>query len=722
MKSKTLLIVDDEPHVRYMLELKLRSAGFNILTAKNGKQAFEIAAQRFPDAIITDLQMPGCSGLDLCEQLKANVGTANIPVLMLTARGHRIAAEDLAKTNIRQMLAKPFSPREVVKLVHALVGGAPAPGHRLGGDRSVIIVSRSTSTPSATAQLSDRCRTLGLPVWQFDENRKVVERPTGWGPSDQWLRAPLLIKLLARTLSQWSPTASPRVTELFPGGWIMPLVNEEPDGTRTFSVAMALSRDVFGSEQFLAICDSARLDAMITKTALSPLARYKRSDLDRLASVLQWMHVDLSQLEDNRNAIVSFSGQTLDMYEHIQLLYRLGKAINGLEHPVEFVNLALSQLYETLDFEWIAAAFTSRSLPDPALLNSLLIYGQPPCEQRKLMTLARDLASGAPPEPGSLLLEPGDHPLSTLVGDEVVVERLISANQVIGVLVAGNKQGSDPDVSSIDIQLIDAAGEYLGSFLHSAAAFNEQRTMFMGTMRAITSTIEAKDRYTRGHSDRVAYLAVQLGRAHGLSEPELVRVRLAGMLHDAGKIGVPESVLCKPGNLTEEEFEAIKRHPVIGYNILKDIEPLSDILPGVLYHHERWDGSGYPQGLAGEQIPLLGRLLAVVDMFDAMSSDRAYRSKLARQLVREEIRARGGTQLDPVLAETFLTLDLTEYDRMIERHRAQEPDIGVLRSGMSEDHGARRYSGTCSHVNAPIRTDPSGRKNPGGGSSAMPGS
>lgn len=131
--------------------------------------------------------------------------------------------------------------------------------------------------------------------------------------------------------------------------------------------------------------------------------------------------------------------------------------------------------------------------------------------------------------------------------------------------------------------------------------------------------------------------------------------------------------MVKRGRLTDEEFEHIKKHPTIGYNILKDIPPMHDVLPGVLYHHERWDGKGYPEGLSRTDIPLYGRLLALADTFDAMSSTRSYRPALPRHKVLEEIRRCAGTQFDPVLAELFVTLDLAEYDQMIRHHQAREP-------------------------------------------------
>jgi HD-GYP domain-containing protein (c-di-GMP phosphodiesterase class II) len=140
-----------------------------------------------------------------------------------------------------------------------------------------------------------------------------------------------------------------------------------------------------------------------------------------------------------------------------------------------------------------------------------------------------------------------------------------------------------------------------------------------------------------------------------------------------GKIGVPEAVLCKPGKLTDDEFEKIKLHPQIGYDILKDIPSLRDILPGVLHHHERYDGRGYPHGLSGEDIPLMARIIGVADTFDAMSSNRAYRAKMSRDVVLAEIARCAGTQFDPNLANAFLTLDLSEYDRMVANHAAQDP-------------------------------------------------
>ena len=208
--------------------------------------------------------------------------------------------------------------------------------------------------------------------------------------------------------------------------------------------------------------------------------------------------------------------------------------------------------------------------------------------------------------------------------------------------------------------------------LDNAALYDEQRAMFLGTLRALTASIDAKDRYTRGHSERVAMLTRRLARASGLDDAAIQRFHIAGLVHDIGKIGVPEAVLRKAGRLTDEEFAAIRAHPQIGHTILSGIPRLDDILPGVLHHHERWDGRGYPHRLAGESIPLVARMIALADAFDAMSSTRTYRPAMPRASVLAEISRGAGAQFDPLLAQRFLTLDLTEYDAMVHRHETME--------------------------------------------------
>ena len=259
--------------------------------------------------------------------------------------------------------------------------------------------------------------------------------------------------------------------------------------------------------------------------------------------------------------------------------------------------------------------------------------------------------------------------MARLVGSDVLVHPVCRDSRVIGLLLAGSKDPRDTQISSFETQLLDAVADCIRVFLENADLYADQHALFVGTVEALAAAIDAKDRYTCGHSERVAHLAYQLALATGIDETGAERVRISGLLHDIGKIGVPEAILCKPGRLTPQEFDQIKLHPRMGETILKDIPYLDDILPGVLYHHERLDGKGYPDGLAGDEVPMIARLLSVADAFDAMSSSRSYRAAMSREQVLAELRRGAGTQFDPALVERFLKLDFSKYDRMVAAHQ-----------------------------------------------------
>jgi HD-GYP domain-containing protein (c-di-GMP phosphodiesterase class II) len=172
----------------------------------------------------------------------------------------------------------------------------------------------------------------------------------------------------------------------------------------------------------------------------------------------------------------------------------------------------------------------------------------------------------------------------------------------------------------------------------------------------LTRAIEARDPYTRGHSTRVTALAELVALRLGWGEERLKSLRIGGRLHDIGKLAVPDAVLSKEGRLEADELAQIQEHPTIGAKLILRIAALRDAIPYVLYHHERWDGTGYPSGKAGEAIPVEARVLAVADAFDAMTSDRPYRPALSHDEALAEVERCAGTQFDPEIARIFLEL------------------------------------------------------------------
>jgi HD-GYP domain-containing protein (c-di-GMP phosphodiesterase class II) len=240
-------------------------------------------------------------------------------------------------------------------------------------------------------------------------------------------------------------------------------------------------------------------------------------------------------------------------------------------------------------------------------------------------------------------------------------DKVQDATRVIGMMVAINRVEKQ-DFDSIDVKLFNSVANSCAVFIENGRLFGDIKELFIGSLKALTSSIDAKDQYTRGHSERVAFIsrwiAERLADTEPLSEEQIHKIYLAGLLHDIGKIGVDESVLRKRGRLTEEEFGCIKKHPSIGAGILREIKQMRDIVPGVLYHHERIDGRGYPNGLVGSQIPLIGKIVGLADSFDAMTSKRTYRDAMTVDKALEQIEEGLGTQLDERVGRVFLDSDV----------------------------------------------------------------
>ena len=202
----------------------------------------------------------------------------------------------------------------------------------------------------------------------------------------------------------------------------------------------------------------------------------------------------------------------------------------------------------------------------------------------------------------------------------------------------------DDEFGTVEADLMKSTSMILAAHLVNQRQYMEIQQMFEGMIQSLASALDAKDSYTSGHSSRVADMAVLIAEKLGFDQNGISRIRMAGILHDIGKIGIDDSVLRKTGQLTKDEFDHIKEHPVLGYEILKGIKPFREILPAVRHHHESWNGKGYPDGLAGDGIPRDAQVLAVADAFDAMSSDRPYRHGIKAGKVLDILRDGRGKQ------------------------------------------------------------------------------
>jgi len=229
---------------------------------------------------------------------------------------------------------------------------------------------------------------------------------------------------------------------------------------------------------------------------------------------------------------------------------------------------------------------------------------------------------------------------------------LMVKGEAIGVLSIGAKRPAafTPD----DLSLLEKIASQIGIAMENSRLLTDLDELFIGTVRALSSSIDAKSRWTAGHSERVTQYALKIAKEMGMDDMALSEIELTGLLHDIGKIGTYEAILDKPGKLTEEELKLIQQHPSRGAEILSPIKQLQDIIPCVKYHHEFYNGTGYPEGLKGEAIPIYARILAVADSVDAMGADRPYRKGKPMEDIIAELKRCAGTQFDPKVVDGFL--------------------------------------------------------------------
>jgi putative nucleotidyltransferase with HDIG domain len=239
---------------------------------------------------------------------------------------------------------------------------------------------------------------------------------------------------------------------------------------------------------------------------------------------------------------------------------------------------------------------------------------------------------------------------------------LVAKGHVMGVLEVFHRMALDPDPEWLDF--LEALAGQAAIAIDNGTLFDDlQRTnvelslAYDTTLEGWSKALDLRDKETEGHTQRVTEMTVRLARSMGVSEADLMHIRRGALLHDIGKMGIPDSILLKPGPLTDEERDVMQRHPVYAYELLSPIAFLKPALDIPYCHHEKWDGTGYPRGLKGEQIPLAARIFTVVDVWDALCSDRPYRQGWPEERVLEHIASLSGSQFDPSVVEAFLAMD-----------------------------------------------------------------
>lgn len=365
----------------------------------------------------------------------------------------------------------------------------------------------------------------------------------------------------------------------------------------------------------------------------------------------------------NEYEIEDMSKEIAELYEELNLLYDISKTVSNMfdidevcqmlvEKAVEIVRVErVSLMLVDRDREWLKIA-AAHGLPQEVIKNTRVKIGE-------------GIAGKVAKEGKALIISDVE---SENLSDEERIKRyktksfislpimsvpLKAVGEVIGVINLTDKIDKST-FTSIDLKLLTALATQGAIAIKNFWLFTDAKELFFNTIKSLSSTIDAKDTYTYGHSERVGKIALAITEEINLSFKEREVIYLAGLLHDVGKIGIPEKILHKSTRLDEEEYTEVKKHPTISAQIIGTIKQMENVIPSILHHHERFEGGGYPNGLKGENIPLGGRILAIADAFDAMTSDRPYRQKFNIDHAIAQIKKYSNIQFDPQIVAAFI--------------------------------------------------------------------
>ncbi|UCC21760.1 MAG: HD-GYP domain-containing protein [Planctomycetota bacterium] len=494
---------------------------------------------------------------------------------------------------------------------------------------------------------------------------------------------------LEQTLDISNADAGSDILQLGEGNQVLATVLKSPDEVVAVALIDLGNIPAAEAEQPRQYCSRKGLDCKHVD-GLSELS--VQANINYLKSMLSLLAEDFQAQARAEAQIEMVSTELAQTYEELVLLHKLSTNMKVTEPDVNFLQMACDNLTEIISVEGIAVLL-EKAIEDEKRLVLAAGIGLIDIDEQMAAVLKGRLVDEINAGQEALLDSEVDSPLKYQWPEHIKSIIAVplwgkskpqnhfsdippsqnkqkeagqvapNGNCVRGLMVAINRIDK-PDFDSTDVKLFNSVANGCAVFVENGRLFKDLKELFIGALRALTSSIDAKDQYTRGHSERVAFIsrwiAERLAEEESLKEEEIHKIYLAGLLHDIGKMGIDESILRKKDKLTEQEFDHIRAHSSIGASILSEIKQMRDIVPGVLSHHERVDGDGYPNGLVGDQIPLIGKIIGLADSFDAMTSKRVYRNAMTVTETLTEIEKNLGTQFDEKVGRAFIDSNVYE--------------------------------------------------------------
>jgi len=522
-----------------------------------------------------------------------------------------------------------------------------------------------TATPSATqldmlAQFAAKINKFGANFAAFDTSgRCILDSHAGRFDSDT--------NQLAQYAGLTCRRQSDAVSRFGTYNEVLSVCLKARDETVGAIVIDAGDMNLADDEDLRRFCSQQRIDYIL----LEKFVNRNRDERDYFDQMLLSFAEHFKAAAKTAQQLEKVSTELSRTYEELVLLYNMSTSTKVTQSNATYLQMACDQITLLVNVEGIAV-FIERDVDGEKRL--VLTAGSGVVEIDQLtadvleIRLAEELKSGKEALLDSIVDSPFKYDWPDGIQNIIAVP-LHAGDRIAGLMVATNII-SKPDFDSTDVKLFNSVANQCAGFIENNRLFGDLKELFIGSLKSLTNSIDAKDPYTRGHSERVAFIsrwiAEKLAQQRPIEEDEIHKIYIAGLLHDIGKIGVNEAVLRKEGKLGSDDLKHIKSHPRVGADILADIKQMKDIVPGILYHHEHVDGTGYPEGLTGDQIPLIGKIISLADAFDAMTSKRVYREAMSIKRALAEIEKALGTQFDKEVGQVFIKSDIRKLASIIQ--------------------------------------------------------
>jgi len=645
-RSKTadwqIVVVDDEEQCANLFARILRDEGYAVRTAYSGTEALKLLRELPADLVLADMVMPQMNGMQLLAHIKELYPETD--VIVLTGFGTIEDSLEAMRRGAADFLPKPFQPRELSRLTSSCLRAKRANGNQafMKQSQSMLELARLLSQTSDAHVLP--ARALELARDNFDADAAIL---LTYEPAQETL------SVLAHTgagLSRWGHSQQLAAQGLEAIRQQATILAAEPENGDCYAYAPLL------------VADRPR-GVLCLRRAGGPWFHEKSSELLEVFATHLALALESAQLYETASQQVS------DLEE----LITLSRSLALKTHPDEISHQILIGAQRLTRAEICAVLLTveGRTLfrTVPLLPEGSLLYEAVRARLQAALATHNNTSAQSDRSNSGISLSTPDLAVPSETGQSLpshVRQKL--ASFVNTPLVADEDRfgilgvfSSKPNYFAVnDVRCLSALADNAVAAMENSATLARVSNMYHESIELLSSSVEARDVFCAGHSNQVRIFAGELARAISLDVAEVYRIEDGALLHDIGKICIPRSILSKPDPLTDREYDIVTTHPVYGANMFRNTTYLSNLVPIIRHHHEHFNGTGYPDGLRGKEIPLGARIVALGDVFDALISHRPYRPTIDIEQARRMIELKGGSQFDPELTRVFLSLPLAD--------------------------------------------------------------